>query len=238
MMISAAATHALDDIAQREAEIRSAFAPGAVPTHSEIAAQPSLERDASPLSVAPSGDGYFIVRDSAGSELFTEDGAFAIEHGALVDRNGMPVLGYGASGKLAPLKLDPIDDALGRVGNLKIEANGALSYQKTAIDPITRQAGQIKVVVGRIALARFSAATRLETVDYTRWRAPSGIPPHLGVPQDGNFLPLVTRAHRRSEIDPLTGIDRLQESYMAFDALRAAHTAQGRVDKIAMDLLK
>ena len=238
MMISAATTHALDDIAQREAEMRAAFAPGAVATHSEIAAQPSLERDSSPLSVAPSGDGYFIVRDSTGGELFTEDGAFAIEHGALVDRNGMPVLGYDPAGTLAPLKLDPVDDALGRVGKLHIGADGALSYEKTAIDPITRQPNKINVVVGRVALARFSAATRLENVDHTRWRAPSGIPPHLGMPQDGNFLPLVTHAHRRSEIDPLTGIDRLQESYMAFDALRAAHSAQGRVDKIAMDLLK
>jgi len=238
MMISAAAVHALDDIAQREAEMRAAFTPGALPTHSEIAAQPSLERDSSPLSAAPSGDGYFIVRDPAGNELFTEDGGFAIEHGSLVDRNGMPVLGYSPSGTLSPLKLDPIDDALGRVGNLHIEPNGSLSYEKTAVDPITRQPERIKVVAGRIALARFSAATRLENVDHTRWRAPSEIPPHVGMPQDGNFLPLVTHAHRRSEIDPLTGIDRLQESFMAFDALRAAHSAQGRVEKIAMDLLK
>ena len=93
-------------------------------------------------------------------------------------------------------------------------------------------------MVGRVALARFAAATRLETIDHTRWLAPPGVPPHVGVPGDGNFLPLVLHAHRRSGIDPLTGIDRLQESYMAFDALRAAHNAQGRVEKIAMDLLK
>ena len=238
MMISAATTHALDDIAQREVEMRAAFTPGAAATHSEIAAPPSLERDLSPLSVAPSGDGYFVVRDSAGGELFTEDGAFGLEHGTLVDRNGMPVLGYSRSGTLAPLKLDPIDEALGRVRNLHIEADGALAYEKAAIDPLTRQPDRIKVVVGRIALARFSAATRLESVDHTRWRAPSGIPPHLGVPQDGNFLPLVPYAHRGSAIDPLTGIERLQESYLAFDALRAAHNAQGRVEKMAMDLLK
>ena len=97
MMIPAATMHTLDDIAQREAEMRAAFEPGAGATHSEIATPPSLERDLSPLSVAASGDGYFIVRDSNGGELFTEDGAFRIENGALVDRNGMPVLGYNRS---------------------------------------------------------------------------------------------------------------------------------------------
>ncbi|MBV8727583.1 MAG: flagellar hook basal-body protein [Candidatus Eremiobacteraeota bacterium] len=238
MMISATTVHALDDIGQRETELRAAFQPGAAATHSEIAAAASIDRDVSPLSVASGGNAYFVVRDLNGRELFTRDGVFHIDNGTLVDRNGMPVLGYHRGDTLSPLTLDPIDDALGRIRNLRIEADGSVAYDKATIDPVTRQTERARVVVGKIALARFSAATRLEPIDQTRWRAPHGIPPHLGVAADENFPALVTHAHRRSGIDPLAGIDRLQESYLAFDALRAAHNAQGKAEKIAMDLLK
>ncbi len=238
MIVSSATAQALEKITERESELRAAFTPGAQPTHPEITAAPSVEADRSPLSVAPDGNAYFVVRDPNGGEAFTRDGVFHIDGAALVDRDGTPVLGFQRGGALRPLRLDPIDSALGRIRNVRIENDGALTYEKSAIDPVTRQPQRVKIVAGRLALARFSAATRLEPIGDTYLRAPAGIPPHVGTPADGNFLPLITHAHLRSGIDLLTGIDRLQESYMAFDALRAAHSAEGRTEKIAMDLLK
>jgi hypothetical protein len=41
-----------------------------------------------------------------------------------------------------------------------------------------------------------------------------------------------------SRIDFNRSLDRLEEAYVVLDALQAAHTAQGRLSKSAMDLLK
>jgi len=237
-MVSSATMHRLDDIAQREAELESAFTPGALPSHAETAVSPAIEPDLSPLSVAIDGNAYFVMEDDRGSRQFSKDGIFHVERGMLVDRHGMAVLGYHGGDTLLPIRLDPVDAALGRTANLRIQSDGRVYYERRTIDPVTRTIQPMQVVVGRVALARFSAATRLHEVDSTRWTAPSGVPPHLGQPSDGNFLPLVTHAHQKSAIDPLAAIDRLQESYMALDALRAVHGAQGRTEKIAMDLLK
>ncbi|MBV8363382.1 MAG: hypothetical protein JO193_02345 [Candidatus Eremiobacteraeota bacterium] len=237
MIVSAATAQALHGIERRESELRAAFTPGAEPVNSENAAGQSLERDISPLSVAVQGNAYFIVCEPSGGELFTHDGAFHIEDGELVNRNGMAVLGL-TDGRLVPLRLNAIDTALNRVVNLHIDNRGALVYEKPAIDPSTRQAAPLSVTVGQLALARFSAGTRLDAIDSAHFRAPPAIPPHVGTAADGNFAPLVTHAHERSRIGLLDSIDRLQESYMAFDAFRAAHSAQGRTEKMAMDLLK
>ena len=238
MMISSATVQALNEIDVRESELQAAFTPGADAIFSENATQASLEPDLSPLSVALQGNAYFVLRDVSGREMLTRNGVFAIVNGSLVDQSGTPVLGFKHSDVLTPLTIDPIDNALDRVRNLHIDNKGELAYERMTIDPATRQTERSKVVVGKLALARFSAATRLHEIDPTHWQAPDGVPPHLGMPADGNFLTLATHARQRSRIDLLTGIDRLQESYMAFDALKAANTAQGRTEKIAMDLLK
>jgi len=239
MMVSPSTMRVLDDIAQREQELRDAFTPGATAQHGDAAGPPAVEPDLGPLSVAPPTDAYFIARDERGRQMFSQDGVFHVHDDTLVDRNGQPVLGYqGGDGRLAPIRVDPVDAALGRTSDLRIEQDGQVCYERTSIDPKNGETDRLRVVAGRIALARFSAATRLQPIDGTRSVAPPGVGPHIGAPADGNFAPLATHMHERSRIDVLAGIDRLQDAYMAFDALRAAHGAQGRVEKIAMDLLK
>jgi hypothetical protein len=106
------------------------------------------------------------------------------------------------------------------------------------VDPRTGARELQRIAVGRIALARFAAGTRLQPVDAAHAAAPAGILPHTGMPGDGNFpaLSASAPAERTTELD--LGLQRLQEAYLALDALRAADKAQGSVEKTAMDLLK
>ena len=69
-------------------------------------------------------------------------------------------------------------------------------------------------------------------------RAPAGIAPHVGVPADAAFAALTTHARDLGRLDVVAGIEKLNEAYRAFDALRAANHARGTVEKTTMDLLK
>ena len=239
MAVSPATARALDEIAQRQADLRAAFTPGAASAHGDVLrpAQSSLSLD--PLSVSAPADAYFIGTDERGRQTFTRDGTFHLKDHLLVDRFDRPVMGLNKeNGALGPLRLDPVDVALGRTGDLQISADGSLTYGRSSIDPRTGAPEQSRVLVGRLALARFSAATRLQSLDPTRMLAPQNVTPHTGFAGDGNFGPIAPHQEERSRIDFDLGVERLQEAYMAFDALRAAHAAQGGVEKTAMDLLK
>jgi flagellar hook protein FlgE len=60
------------------------------------------------LDLALAGDGFFVVRDEAGTLRYTRNGAFEFDDkGVLVGRgNAMKVLGHDASGKLVEIGLD------------------------------------------------------------------------------------------------------------------------------------
>jgi hypothetical protein len=231
MLINAATENAFERIAQRAADVQRAFTPGAEALFGDAGAPPSSRPSLNPLSVAPPPDAYFVTVDARGRTAYTQNGAFALRDGMLVDGEGKPVLGFtAATAASSELHCDPIDVALGRIKNARIDADGTLLYDRSAIDPRTGARENESVAVGRIALARFPAGTRVPALP--------GVVPHLGRPGDGNFACVEPMREENSRIDFDRSLDRLEEAYLSFDALTAAHKAQGSFGKTAMDLLK
>jgi flagellar basal body rod protein FlgG len=230
---------ALDSIAQRAQDVRRAFTPGAAPRNDDVAKPQSASQFAlDPLSVAPPGEAYFVVGGDGGP-AYTRDGALRVQDGILADAAGCPVLGKDeASDPLRPLQIDPVDVALGRAGDPHVEADGSFVYMRAVVDPRSGAHEVQRVVVGRLALARFPAGTRLGGEDAVHVAAPGGVVPHVGLPGNGSFAPLQPMRRERSRVDLDESLIRLKEAYLAFDALQAAETAKGRLGKTAMDLLK
>jgi flagellar basal body rod protein FlgG len=240
MMLNAATQDALDRITQRAQDVQRAFTPGAVSQFGDVATDRARSRASlDPLSVAPPPDAYFVTTDERGRTAYTRDGGFGLTDGTLIGANGRPILGFTPSGSTTgELHVDAVDEALGRVNNLRIEPSGTLAYDRTAIDPRSGARECERVVVGQVALARFPAATKLGASDANHFVAPPGTVPHVGRPGDGNFAGVAPMQREESRIDFDRSLDRLQEAYVAFDALAAAHKAQGGIGKTAMDLLK
>ncbi|HEY8315102.1 MAG TPA: hypothetical protein VIG51_13155 [Candidatus Baltobacteraceae bacterium] len=239
MLISGATSRAISDVAAREADVLRAFVPGAVPERTDVAtgsrSLPSLD----PLSVAAPSDAFFVVRDDRGRLCFSRDGTFQLRGGELVDSKGAPVLGYLAEGAtLSPLRADPVDAALNLTDDARVESDGSVTYGRATIDPRTGTREERRTSLGRIALARFAAGTKLDALDASRSTAPPGAIPHVGRAADGNFAALTTHAREGSRVDIDRGLQKLQEAYLALDALRSADRARDGVRKTAMDLLK
>lgn len=239
MLISNATTRALDEVAVRERDVLQAYAPGAVPVRSDVAKPQTAQAALDPLCVAPPADAYFITSDDRGRMLFTRDGSLKVQGGTLVDAQGQPMLGYSRDGApLGPLQADPVDAALGYVKTARVEPDGTVTYERNTIDPRTGRRELQRAVIGHLALARFAPGTKLQAVDPQHVAAPIGITPHIGHAGDGNFGAVTPFARESSGIDIDLGLQRLQEAYLALDAIRAAGKAQGSVEKTTMDLLK
>ena len=239
MLISAAAARAVEDVSVRERDVMQAFTPGAAPERGDVAKPERAQTVADPLCAAPPPGTYFVTSDDRGRRLYTRDGSFSFSGGVLVDTHGHPMLGYASDGApLSPLRADPVDTALGYARGAQVDAGGVVSYERAAIDPRTGRSEPQRTVIGQLALARFAPATKLQAVDPQHAAAPPGILPHVGRPGDGNFAALVPFARESSGIDVDRGLRRLQEAYLAVDAIRAAVMAQNGLDKGAMDLLK
>ncbi len=238
-MISNATMRAMSDVASRERDVLQSYASGATAERGDVAQTAGSNFTLDPLCAAPPADAYFITSDERGKMLFTRDGAFALKDGALVDQAGRPILGYGNNeSTLQPLRADPVDEALGLVANARIETTGEVTYERATVDPRTGKRGMQRAALGSIALARFTPGTKLQVVDSQHAAAPSGIMPHIGKPGDGNFATITPFARANSGIDIDLSLQRLQEAYLALDALRAAGKAKAGVEKTAMDLLK
>jgi flagellar basal body rod protein FlgG len=239
MLISNAATRALDEIAARERDLLHAYTPGAIPERKDVAASQTSARALDPLSAAPPEDAYFMTSDDRGRLLFTRDGTFSFKDGTLADAQGRPMLGYASDGAaLGPLRADPVDVALGFARTANVEADGSVTYERTTVDPRTGRREVQRAILGRLALARFAPGTKLQSIDSQHLAAPAGIVPHFGRAGDGNFGSITPFARENSGIDLDMGLQRLQEAYLALDAIRAAGAAQGSVAKTTMDLLK
>jgi flagellar basal body rod protein FlgG len=238
MFLSAPMSAALDRIADRASDVRRAFEPGAVPSHDDVASPHASSPALDPLSVAIPADAYAIAGTDRGN-VYARDGSFALRDGALIDARGRPVMGTTSKGgALGALSIDPVDAALGRASNVRVEADGTLSYDRWAIDPRSGAREAQRVVAGRVALARFPAGSALEITRDGILRAPSGVVPHVGAPGDDGFAPLQTMRNTGFGIDIDASLARLKDAYDAFDALQAAQAARGRLGKTAMDLLK
>jgi flagellar hook protein FlgE len=231
---------ALERIAERAADVGRAFAPGAVPRHGDVETQtsgstPTLD----PLSAAPPDGAYFITVDDRGRTGYSRDGVFAFAGGKLTDSRGFAVMGRVTSGgPLEELHVDAVDASLDAAVGARIEPDGSIAYVRTAIDPRTGGRADRTVTIGRVALARFPAATGLDTADGQRFRAPEGVVPHVGLAGDGTFATLGPMKRERSRVDLDESLARLKDAYVAFDALAAAETAKERLGKTAMDIVK
>jgi flagellar basal body rod protein FlgG len=237
--LNSALTAALDTIAERAADVRRAFTPGAFPAHDDVATpSPKSDFTLDPLAASAPDGAYFVVRDARGEYRYTRAGDFEIRDGVLTDRTGMPVCGVcGPNGEVTTLRVDAVDAALGRASAARIEPDGTLSYGRDAIDPRNGARESQRIVAGRVLLAEFPGATRLES-DGEHLRAPTGVEPQRGLPGGGAFGALQPMHRERSRIDVDQGLARLKEAYMRFEAIAAAENAKGHLGKTAMDLLK
>lgn len=240
MSISLSTANALEEIARRSHDVLRAYDPGSVPEFGDVAAPeapPSFALD--PLSVVAPDNTFFITSGNNATQRYMRDGEFSVRDGLLVDRAGHSVLGFqGAAPSLVPLHLDRVDRALGIAADVQIDALGNVSYARPTVDPKSGSRVTERITVGRLALARFPGGSKLMPLDGSGYAAPRGVVPHVGRPNDGNFGGLQPHRRAPSGIDLDASLDRLQEAYLAFDAIRAAHKARGSVEKTTMDLVK
>jgi len=238
-VISAATAHAFQTVREREADVMRAYTTGAQPQRRDVAQAPGSDFTVDPLSASAPRESYFVVAEPGGRFSFTRDGAFAIRDGVLVDSSGRNVYGYRtATSALAPLHVEAVDVALGLSRDVRVEQDGNVTLSRATIDPRSGLGGVNRETIGRIALARFAPGTALAQVDASHFTAPPDVSPHFGRPADGNFAALTPNRRERSGIDIDEGLEKLQEAYLAVDALRAAEVANRAAEKTAMDLLK
>ncbi len=208
-----------------------------------LAAPSTSPRSDRPAQRRPRRRGaWFVTRAADGTRGFSRDGGLTLAAGVLRTRDGAEVLGYpggAARGALpVPLRLPATDRALGRAGDARLEPDGSVAYTRAAIDPRSGARAAERVVLGRVALARFPAGSAPQRLDATRFGAPAGVVPHLGTPGDGTFPPLTTRARDAGALDLDAGLARLNEAYLAFEAIAAAHKAGLGLAKTTLDLVK
>lgn len=231
-MLNAATARALADVAARANDVLHAYDPSYEPNFPEARAARRVVRADDALAVAPPDDSSFVVGGPAGERRYSRDGRLKFSEGRLHNADG-DVLGFapGAARNAVPqpLRADAIDVALGRTIDLRVEPDGTVAYNRTVTDPRTMQRATQRVVVGTIALARFPAGSN---------PARAQTAPHLGRPAEAGFGALATRARALGPVDINLGLAKLQEAYLALDALQGAQKARSDLDAGAMNLVK
>lgn len=224
-------------IAARRRDVEGANVPGFTP-QSDVAGPTRIVARRDPLAVvAPEGT-YFIT-GTAGGVAFGRDGEFALVRGRLCARDGAPVLGFsGAGGSPEPLAVDARDAALGAALHPRIDADGTFAYDRVAVDPRSGERRLERIAAGRIALARFPAGTQPVRVDATHVRAPAGVAARVAPPATAGFPALVTQARDLGRVDLLAGLERLDDAYLAYGALRSAFRGRAGLEKAALELVK
>jgi flagellar basal body rod protein FlgG len=251
MTVDASAGALFDRVAARERDAQRAFMPGALPENDDVAstddaasASNNARADdaravSDPLSVGLPQNAFVVAVDERGNMLYTRDGSFHLQDGTLVDASGRAVQGYRQqNAPLAPIELDRIDRGLDRVNDVRVEVDGRLTYARTVVDPRSGERVQQRVTAGRIALARFPAGTALHPLDSIHAGSTGDVVPHIGMPGDGSFGSLEPSRLTRSHIDLDASLIKLKESYLVFDALRAARQVNASTQKTATDLIK
>jgi flagellar basal body rod protein FlgG len=233
---------ALDRIAARAQDLRDAYRDGAIPANTDVRAKPLLAPSRDPLSVALAPNAWLVGRGADGAAIYTRNGALSAADGVVRTSDGNAVLGFpsgDARGAVATeLRVPERDRALGRAADLRVEADGTLAYTRFAVDPRSGVRAPERVMLGRVALARFPAASAPRPIDGTRFSAPEGVIPHVGMPGDGTFASLATGVREAGSLDIDAGLQRLQDAYLAFEAVSAAQRAHGKAAHTIMDLVK
>lgn len=232
--------NAVEDMEKRADDLRLVFTGGAQLNFDDALRAEHVELTGNPLSVALPADTYLVSGESA-KPSYTRDGALEVRDGVLVSSNGVPVLGFvegDSSGVPRALRIDANDALLGRAQDIRVEPDGVFGYARSLLDPKTEASSVERVVIGRLALARFPAATRLQRLDATHVSAPRGVVPFVGSPNDGNFISIETQRRAVGRIDSDAAISRLQDAYLAMRALSATERSQNAFARSAFDLLK
>ncbi|MDQ2858186.1 MAG: hypothetical protein M3R53_05995 [Candidatus Eremiobacteraeota bacterium] len=239
-MIEPAIALDLGRIAASERDVRGAFQPGFLPESNVVARPSKVARSDDPLSVAAPEGAYFLSADVSGKITFSRDGAFSVRDGELRAPDGSPVLGFaiGEHRKVAALRVDRYDAALGHFANARIERDGTFAYTRISVDPRSGERRAERVTVGRLALGRFPAGTQPDRIGSAHVRPPEGVTPEVGVPDEGRFKALATYSRDLGRVDIVAGLEKMKEAYVAYEALRSAHHVHGSLEKTAMDLVK
>jgi flagellar basal body rod protein FlgG len=233
---------AYERVLSRAQDLRDAFRAGSTPLNADVRVAPQVVPASDPLSIVPPPGAWLITRGADGVRAYERDGSLSLDDGVLCTRDGAEVLGYpGGDARGAvpvPLRVPETDRALGRAASARVEDDGTVAYARAAIDPRTGTRTAERVVLGRLALARFPAGTQPQRLGATRVAAPAGVVPHLGAPADGTFPAVATSSRDAGSIDIAAGVARLDEAYRAFEALGAAVKSRASVQKTAVDLVK
>ncbi len=241
-MIGASPVDAYERMLSRAHDLRDVFRAGAVPLNDDVRTEPHVVPSADPLAVVPPPGAWLVTRGADGTRAYERDGALSLEDGVLRTGSGSEVLGYpGGEARGAvpvPLRVPDVDRVLERASAARIEPDGTVAYARDAIDPHTGARTAERVLLGRVALARFPAGTQPVRLDGARVAAPKDVVPHYGTPGDGTFAALATSSRDAGSVDVLAGVARLDEAYRAFEALGAAVSAGSHVQKTAVDLVK
>ncbi len=233
---------AYERVASRAADVQDLYRSGALPRNDDVRVAPRVVPSSDPLDVVPPPGAWLVTRGADGKRAYVRDGELALSDGVLRTRDGADVLGYpggDAPGAVpVPLRLSETDRALGRGRDAHVEPDGTVAYTRAAIDPRTGMRSAERVVLGRVALARFPAGSQPQRLDATRAAAPAGVVPHLGTPADGTFPVLATSSRDAGSVDVVTGVARLDEAYRAFEAMGAVMRTRAHAEKTAVDLVR
>jgi flagellar basal body rod protein FlgG len=237
-VISEPSAAALRRIAERAADLRHAYQAGFETAGAGSPRNATFARTVDPMSAVAPPDCWFAFSSDAGVR-YGRDGRFALVDGALRASDGSAVLGYApGSPALVELRAGRVDVALHRVADARVDADGSVTYARAALDPRTGERRVERVEVGRIALARFPAGTEAQRADASHVVAPPGVKARYGKPGDGDFPALRPFARDLGAVDPESGVRRLQEAYLSFEALQAAERQRRGFDRVAGDLVK
>lgn len=143
-----------------------------------LLAQGNLQATQSPTDLAIQGDGYFILSNGQGDQVYTRDGSFNIgADGALANANGLDVLGWKAdpttglvntSSPLGPVSI-PIGDPLAAQTSTELTFNGNLdqAVDATSTDPTAKEVQSSVTVYDSLGQAHQLTLTFTKTSNAT-----------------------------------------------------------------------
>lgn len=135
-----------------------------------------MQKTANPLDVAITGDGFFVIDDLAGGQVYTKDGSFKI---ALVEGQQMLITSDGR--KVLDVNDEPIMlDSTIDIKKLGINADGTLSYVGSD-DEVIQLDERIKIV-------QFRNVNGLEALGSNLYRTTAASGPAIAEAEDDELV--------------------------------------------------
>lgn len=143
-----------------------------------VTAAGNLQATQSPTDLAIQGDGYFILRDGNGGQLYTRDGSFALGSGGiLTNANGQEVLGWGANAATGQINTNaplqaltvPVGNQLAAQTSTQVTVAGNLDQRLDATAPLASS----KQVLSSVTLYDSMGQAHQATITFTKTDNPS-----------------------------------------------------------------